>query len=183
MLLTQNLFSQVFEFGWNPWSFLASNELIIQWLRLQTHMEWSPHPLHTYTRCLSSFICCGWEDWISIMLLLQSLLSHVFEFGKILGESPAPNGVMMQWLRLQTHMEWSPHPLHTYARCLTSLICCGWEDWTSIMLLPQKQNIFIRVFEFGWNCGWLPCAKWCNDWDTRPSWNGPHILFIHMRGV
>jgi hypothetical protein len=60
-------------------------------------------------------------------------------------------------------MEWSPHPLHTYAWCLTSLICCGWEHWTSIMLLPQKQNIFIRVFEFGWNCGWLPCAKSSND--------------------
>ena len=135
MLLPQNLLSHVFEFGWNPRSFLASNELIIQWLRLQTHMEWSPHPLHTYTRCLSSFKSCGWEDWISIMLLLQSLLSRVFEFGKNTGWKPSSIELIIQWLRLQTHMEWSPHPLHTYTRCLTSFMCYGWDDWIFIMLL------------------------------------------------
>jgi hypothetical protein len=27
------------------------------------------------------------------------------------------NNIMVEWLRLQTHMEWSPYPLHTYARC------------------------------------------------------------------
>ena len=39
---------------------LELNEAFVQWLRLQTHMEWFPHPLHTYTRRLTSFICSGW---------------------------------------------------------------------------------------------------------------------------
>jgi hypothetical protein len=25
------------------------NDIMVEWLRLQTHMKWFPHPLHTYT--------------------------------------------------------------------------------------------------------------------------------------
>jgi hypothetical protein len=37
----------------------AINDARVDWLRPQIHMEWFPHPLYTYTRCLRPFICCG----------------------------------------------------------------------------------------------------------------------------
>ena len=38
----------------------AANDTIVQWLRFLPNMEWFPHPLPTYARWLTSFICCGW---------------------------------------------------------------------------------------------------------------------------
>jgi hypothetical protein len=54
----------------------ATNDARVDWLRLKTHMKWFPHPLHTYTRYLRSFICCGcgWADWSTIMPLPPYLL-------------------------------------------------------------------------------------------------------------
>ncbi len=184
MLLPQNLLSHVFEFGWNPRSFLASNELIIQWLRLQTHMEWSPHPLHTYTRCLSSFKSCGWEDWISIMLLLQSLLSQVFEFGKNTGWKPCAkwshdamteakdshgmvptsSSYICKVLDI-IHMLWMGDLDHHNAITTEIVVLCLW-NWLKSCVADLRQM-----------------KSWCNDLGSRLTWNGPHILFIHMHGV
>jgi hypothetical protein len=44
----------------------TTNDVKVQWLRPKTHMEWFLHPLHTYTRCLRPFICCGWGDGSTI---------------------------------------------------------------------------------------------------------------------
>ena len=38
----------------------ATNEALVPWWRLQTHMTWLPHPQQTYTRRLTTFICNGW---------------------------------------------------------------------------------------------------------------------------
>ncbi len=90
------------------------------------------------------------------MLLPQKLIIHMLWMGgldihhsvttesdliEILDCSLVLNEVMMQCLRLQTQMEWSPYPLHVYARYLRSFICCGWDDWTSIIQLPQKVKL------------------------------------------
>jgi hypothetical protein len=36
------------------------------------------------------------------------------ELADFLGHSETTNDVKVQWLRPKTHMEWFPHPLHTY---------------------------------------------------------------------
>jgi hypothetical protein len=38
----------------------STNHTITQAMRLETHPEWITHPCHTYTRCLTTFICNGW---------------------------------------------------------------------------------------------------------------------------
>ncbi len=61
------------------------------------------------------------------------------EFRKLadfLGHSETTNDVKVQWLRPKTHMEWFPHPLHTYTRCLRPFICGGGGDGFTIMPLP-----------------------------------------------
>jgi hypothetical protein len=39
-------------------SIKASNDVKVHWLRPQTHMEWFPHPLNTYTIHFRPFIWC-----------------------------------------------------------------------------------------------------------------------------
>jgi hypothetical protein len=38
------------------------------------------------------------------------------ELADLLGHGETTNDVKVQWLRPKTHMEWFPHPLHTYTR-------------------------------------------------------------------
>ena len=48
--------------------------IMVEWLRLKTYKEWSPHPLLTYTRWLTLFICYGWSNRSTIMPSLPHLL-------------------------------------------------------------------------------------------------------------
>ncbi len=36
------------------------------------------------------------------------------------------NNVMLQWLKLQTHIKWFSHLLQTYSKWFRTYICCGW---------------------------------------------------------
>ena len=103
---------------------LATNDVMVHWLRPQTHMEWFPPPLQRYTRCLRTFICCGWAARSTIMPLpLHLPCVEIREFSKFLGHSSATNDVMVHWLRPQSHMEWFPPPLLRYRRCLKTFLC------------------------------------------------------------
>ena len=90
----------------SQWSSNA-NDVKVHWLRPQTHMEWFPHPLQTYTWCFEhSFLYCGWANGSTIMSLtpyLLACLSRTWFLG-------------VHWLRPQTHMGWFPNPLQTYTR-------------------------------------------------------------------
>ena len=62
---------------------------------------------------------------------------------EILGHCLVQNEALMQWLRLQTHMECFPPPLHTYQTCLTTFICCGWGYGSVIILLSPRLSVQI----------------------------------------
>ncbi len=83
-------------------------DVVVHWLRPQAHIIWFPRPLQTYTRCLRAVICHGWGQ------MGQPPTSQVTA-GK---DIPA-----VHWLRPQAHMEWFPHPLQVYTRCLRAVIC------------------------------------------------------------
>ena len=83
----------------------ATNDVMVHWLRPQSHMEWFPPPLLRYTRCLRTFICCGWTDGSTIMPLPPYVpCVEIREFTNFLGHSLATNDVMVHWLRPQTHI-------------------------------------------------------------------------------
>jgi hypothetical protein len=100
----------------NPWSCLALNEAIVHWLRLQIYMEWFPHLLHTYERWLTTIICCGWGYRPIIMPLPVCWLIKIWEASSNPGQCLVLNEAIVQYLRLKTHKEWFPQPLHTYER-------------------------------------------------------------------
>jgi hypothetical protein len=75
----------------------AINDVKVQWLRPQIHMEWFPHPLHTYTRSLRPFICCGRADGSTITPLAPYLHAMNFrELADFLVHSEATNDVKVQ---------------------------------------------------------------------------------------
>ena len=66
------------------------------------------------------------------------------ELADFLGHSKATNDIKVQWLRPQTHMEWFPHPLHTYKEFEFETIHILWKGrWvhhhtTSTILVCQE---------------------------------------------
>jgi hypothetical protein len=100
----------------------ATNDARVDWLRLKTHMEWFPHPLHTYKKVFEiiHMLWLWMGRWVHHHATTTILVAAEFrELADFLGHSEATNDVKVQWLRPQTHMEWFPHPLHTYTRSLS----------------------------------------------------------------
>ncbi len=64
------------------------SNVVMSWLRLQTHLESILHPFHMYTKCFITLICCGCA-YVCALTLLCLCRSGV-EFRKI-GLSPSPS--------------------------------------------------------------------------------------------
>jgi len=87
-----------------PHHICNAKDVMMQWLRLQTHMEWSSHPLQTYASSWRSFISGGGS--------LQSIITHMhnscWHNHWISASFPCntcnPTNVMVQWMRLQSYM-------------------------------------------------------------------------------
>ena len=75
------------------------SDVVMSWLRLQTHLESIPHAFHMYTKCFSTLICCGWAYGCALTLL-RLCMARV-EFRKI-GVGRSLSDVVISWLRLQT---------------------------------------------------------------------------------
>ena len=45
------------------------SDVVMSWLRLQTHLESIPHPFHMYTKCFCTLICRGWAYECALTLL------------------------------------------------------------------------------------------------------------------
>jgi len=61
-----------------PCQYGTSNETVLQWWRLFTHMDWFLYPLKTYEKWLKTSICCGWGYESVIMLLPTHLLAQIW---------------------------------------------------------------------------------------------------------
>jgi hypothetical protein len=90
--------------------------------------------------------------WVHHHAITTILVCPKFrELADFLGHSEATNDARLDWLRPKTHMEWFPHPIHTYTstRCLRPfIVCCGWADGSTIMPLPPymyAQNLGVVV--------------------------------------
>ena len=89
-----------------------------------------PHSLHPtsiyhiYTMCFSTLICCGWTCRCTLTLIFLWRW-WVWIFGK-LGVLLSVSHVVKSWLRLQSPVDYIPHPYHIYTMYFSTLICCGW---------------------------------------------------------
>ena len=150
----------IWDFGKNPQILghcLVLNKASVHWLRLQIHMEWFPHLLHTYKRWLTTIICCGWGYGSIIVPLPKHWLILIWEERR----SNPWSLLGAKWSHCaKIQVEWFQHLLNTWERWLTTFICCGWGYRPIIMPLPVRW--LIQIWEEASNPWSLLGAEWGN---------------------
>ena len=58
----------------------SQNDVDTSWLRLTATSNCFPHPYYTYTKCLSTFICCALTTSSSLTQLYPSYLDQILGF-------------------------------------------------------------------------------------------------------
>jgi hypothetical protein len=48
--------------------------------------------------------------------------------------------VAKSWLRLQSPVDCIPHPYYIYAKCFSTLICCGWTCGCTLTLIYASEG-------------------------------------------
>ena len=94
---------------------LTTNDIMVHWLLPQTHIERFPRQLQAYG--MIGIIHMLWMGSPALHHHATTIILVDPEFRKVakfLGLNLATNGVMVHWLRSQTHMEWFPYPLQLY---------------------------------------------------------------------
>ena len=97
------------------------------------------------------------------------------DFRKI-GAWLSPSDVVMSWLRLQTPKHWIPQPRHMYAKCLSSLRCCGWAYGCILIAVLHVQGGGVNLRKNGvWPS--LYEMLWCHVWGCKckPPLTATHI--------
>jgi len=77
------------------WGKVKPKCAVVSWLRLLATTDCLPHPFWKYTKCLSTFKCCGWAYGCTITLLSVQVWAKFWEIKVRQG----PNDVVV-WLRL-----------------------------------------------------------------------------------
>ena len=98
--------------GWG-WIFgdngvdLSPSDVVMTWLKLQTHMDCCPHPYWINTMCFTILICYEWVYWSTLTLLCLCRLGVDIRgyWGSL-----SLSDVVMSWLRLKPPVECIPHP-------------------------------------------------------------------------
>jgi hypothetical protein len=116
------------------WSSLY--DVVVSWLRLQTPIDCIQHPYWMYAKCFSTLICCGWAYGRIFIAVL-----HVQAGGDFRGNGVWPSlyDVVVSWLRLQTPIDCIQHPYWIYAKCFSTLRCCGWAYKCIIIAVLHVQ--------------------------------------------
>ena len=116
---------------WGSGSLMESNDVIMSCLRLTATSNCFPHPYQTCTKCLSTSICCLQAYSITLTQLYPSYFPQIWALGHLWSQ----NDVIMSWLRLTANSNCLPHPYQTYAKCLSTLICCPYAYGSSLTQL------------------------------------------------
>ncbi len=72
----------------------SQHDVIMSWLRLTATSNWFPHLHYTYTKSLSTLICCALTYSNSLTQLYPSFLAHILMFFCV----TCACGVNMMWL-------------------------------------------------------------------------------------
>jgi hypothetical protein len=101
----------------------SQNDVNTSWLRLKATSNCFPHPYYTYTKCLSTLICCplAYRYSSSLTQLYQSYLDQILGFRVTCVESKWCQYVVVE---AGSHLKLLPHPYSTCTQCLSTLIWC-----------------------------------------------------------
>jgi hypothetical protein len=100
--------------------------------------------------------------WMGIWVHLYTVtpLQAGVDFRKI-GVGLCPSGIVMSWLRLQTHVDCIPHQYYMYKKCFSTLICCELAYGSTLTLLCLCRSGVVDVLIIG---------VWLSPRDVAMSW-------------
>ena len=111
-------------------------EMMPQCHGLDSKPTWSSS--HINIICIQS-VSAPWYavdgGWAYVCALTLLCLCRSGEDFRKIGVGRSSSDVVMSWLRLQTHLEFIPHPFYMYTQCFSTLICCGWACVCALTLL------------------------------------------------
>ncbi len=129
----------------------SQHDVITSWLMLRFTLNCFPHQYYTYTKCLSTLICCPWAYSSSLKQLYPSYLAQISGFWVTYGvEMMWLCHGWMSWLRLTSTSNCFPHPYYTYTKCSSTLICCPWA-YTYSKSLTQLYRSYLGVLGHLWS--------------------------------
>jgi len=126
------------------------SNVVMSWLRFQTHMESILHPFHMYTKCFTTLICHGWVYGCALTLLC--LCRSGVEFRKI-GVEQSLSDVAISWLRLQH--AWIASHIHVICIHSVSAPCYAVDGH---MDMGPPLHCYAWAGQ-GWILGKLNCAQ------------------------
>jgi len=151
------------------WPSLYDN--VVSWLRLQTLIDFIPHPYWMYTKYFSTLRCCGWAYECIIIAVLHMQVGGGFRGNAVL---PSLYDVAVSWLRLQTPIDCIPHPYKLYTKCFSTLRCCRWPCGCTLMqfhYMCRWGGGILGEMGYGQACMMLQC----HGWGFKPQLTASHI--------
>jgi hypothetical protein len=128
----------------------SSYDVAMSWLRLQTPIDWTPHPYPMSTKYFSTLRCCGWAYGYTLMPY------YMCRWGWILGKL----GYGRAHMKLRCHgWGWKP-PLtvsHIHIRCIQSVLA-PWDVVDGHMGAPLRwytsggEGWILGKLGYGWAC-------------------------------
>ncbi len=133
--------------------FCSQNDVITSWLRLAATSNCFLHPHYTYTKCLSTLICCPWAYSSSLKELYATYLGQILWFWVTCG---------IKMMSLHHGWGWQPPQTasHIHLRHLQSV----WAYWYAIlghMIAAINSYTHTTLLIFG-GSGSLVESKWCH---------------------
>ena len=131
----------------------SQNDVIMSWLRLAATSNCFPHPYYTYTKCLSTLICCPLAYSSSLKQLYPSYLAQILGFW-------VTCGVKMMSLR----HGWGWQPPQTASPIHIRHIKSFWIHWYVVhwyAVATLHSCTHTTWFRFG-GSGPLVEWKWCH---------------------
>ena len=103
----------------------SQHDVIMSWLRLTATSNWFPHPYYTYTKCLSTLICCPLAYSSSLKQLYPSYLAQILGFWVTCGVKMMSLRHGWGWQLPQT----TSHILNTHMQSV-------WPQWYAVHWHP-----------------------------------------------
>ena len=151
----------------------SQNDVIMSRLRLTATSNCFPHPYKTYTKCLSTFICCP-SAYNSSLIQISTLLCWFWGLG-------VTCVVKMMSLR----QGWGWQPLQTASHIQLDIYKV-FEHTDMLSISIQQQPCTVLLFYLAQMLGfWVTCGfkmmSLCQGWGWQPLQNASLIRIRHIR--
>ena len=95
-----------------------------------------PTSISYVCKCFSTLICCGWAYGSTLRLIYL----WRWAFYQLISVFGGYSCCFVCWSALQTPLDCISQSLHMYAKCFSTLECCGWAYGSTLNVLRQCRS-------------------------------------------